>query len=367
MKLSRQQLDAFDEQGFLLIRGALDPGEDLAPCKQELSDVFDSYAHILMNKWAPDLAEGFASLRFVERFAILLGLTEGDLFVHLEPQVHLGPENVCKLSYLPAVFLPELFLLSHNPKLLDILESFFGPEIVASSNTHINLKLAPQFLQLGHEVSRKYRTGKFSNHYSRLNFQQTRWHTDSKTRNADSRAHRMIVAWTPLTDVSKENSCLLVAPGSYKEENRTFEDEYRNALPIECSLGDLVVFDANLIHASTPNTTESDHRLTVSFRYVKKGTMTGHYGTPDYVVRSESAPEQALNDPRLYYQYVNAAVDFFHLHPTTQIRSGRLEKARKISKAWQKRIRRYDDWLDLRPDQRSVFKKIRQKARSILG
>ena len=259
MKLGKEQLEEFDEQGFLAIGGVFDPIEDLAPCKQEFSDIFDSYAHILMNKWAPDLVEGFVDLPFVERFVILLGLTEGDLFVHFEPQLHLRAKSLCKLSYLPDLFLPELFYLSHNTKLLDILENFFGPEIVASSNTHINLKPAQRLLELGSEISKKYRKGKFSNQYSALNFMKTRWHTDSITRNADARTNRMIVAWTPLTAVSKERSCLLVVPGSHKDENHEFKNDYPNALPIESALGDLVIFDANLIHASTANTTDSDY------------------------------------------------------------------------------------------------------------
>ncbi len=365
MKLAKEQSDEFDEQGFLLIKGVFDPMEDLAPCRQEFSDIFDSYAHLLMNKWAPDLTEGFADRPFIERFVILLGLTEGDLFVHFEPQLHFRPDRLCKLSYLPDVFLPELFCLSKNTKLLDVLENFFGPEITASSNTHINLKPAQQSLELGSDISCKYRKGKFSNQYSALNFTKTRWHTDSITRNADSRTNRMIVAWTPLTDVFKESSCLLVVPGSHKDMNHQFKDDYPNALPIECSLGDLVVFDANLVHASTVNTTDSDYRLTVNFRYVRRGTMTGHYGTPDYVVRSKSAPDQVLSDPHLYYQYVNAAVDFFHKHPTTRIRSGRPEQAKKISKSWQEKIRCYDDWLNLKPDRLSLFKKIRQEAKSL--
>ena len=93
--------------------------------------------------------------------------------------------------------------------------------------------------------------------------------------------------------------------------------------------------------------------------------MTGHYCSPDYVVRSKSAPDQVLNDPHLYYQYVNAAVSFFHKYPATKTRSSRPEQAKKITKAWQKRISCYDDWLNLKPDRLNLFKKIKQEAQSL--
>ncbi|NOQ64225.1 MAG: hypothetical protein GQ582_06915 [Methyloprofundus sp.] len=365
MQLSKTQLEEFEQHGFLLLKGALDPSTDLQPTEQELSDVFDHYAHILMNKWAPALMEGFTKKPFIERFVILLGLTEGELFSHLEPQAQIRYQNLSKIPDLPDLFLPKLFELSQNNKILDIIENFFGAEITASPHTHINFKPAKIHHSIGENISQKYKTGKFTSKFADINYGKTRWHTDKQTRNADARANRMIVAWVPLTEAYKDNSCLLVVPGSHKESRKKIENDYPNAQAIECSKGDLVIFDSGLIHASTTNISKLEYRLAINFRYVKKGTLSGHYSTPEYVVRSKSTPDKELKNAHLYFHYFNSAVNFFHQYPETKVHSKNMQEAKKISLSWQERIHCYNDWLNIEPDKLNLVDQIKKKIKSI--
>ena len=72
-----------------------------------MDSIINQYASILINKWASGEFSNFESRCFSERFAILLGLTKGKLFSHLEPQLHFDDNSYVKIEELPALFLPK--------------------------------------------------------------------------------------------------------------------------------------------------------------------------------------------------------------------------------------------------------------------
>ncbi len=85
----------------------------------------------------------------------------------------------------------------------------------------------------------------------------------------ESRSNSLIV-WFPLSDINMENGFLQVLPKSHLWGNKNrsinmdwaFEvyskELWKYLMPIETKLGDLIVFDAALIHASNVNTTKTN-------------------------------------------------------------------------------------------------------------
>lgn len=71
----------------------------------------------------------------------------------------------------------------------------------------------------------------------------------------------------PLDDFTKENGGTLYCKGSHKREELPQEKEfYERASVITCSAGDMIVFDARLVHATGVNSTsEARHALTINF------------------------------------------------------------------------------------------------------
>jgi hypothetical protein len=77
-----------------------------------------------------------------------------------------------------------------------------------------------------------------------------------------------LIVWVPLSDINMENGCLHVLPKSHLwgNKNRSIsmdwaferfsEELWKYLIPVETKLGDLIVFDAALIHASNTNTTD---------------------------------------------------------------------------------------------------------------
>ncbi len=83
--------------------------------------------------------------------------------------------------------------------------------------------------------------------------------------------------WIPLVDVNEANGCLTVVPFSHKEQTLFYggsfvgrQEKYREFLrayeiPIVLKAGQAIIFDNNLLHNSTANTTAED-RVCFTFR-----------------------------------------------------------------------------------------------------
>lgn len=93
------------------------------------------------------------------------------------------------------------------------------------------------------------------------------WHTDNPPIYApeDQDADELFVIYMLMpTSVERRNGCLLVIPGyadgpQHKDRVATpMEEEY----PIETELGDVIIMDPRLLHASLPNETD-DYRFNV--------------------------------------------------------------------------------------------------------
>lgn len=87
-----------------------------------------------------------------------------------------------------------------------------------------------------------------------------------------------VTVWVALTDTTRENGCLVVAPGSHRGgivEHRAsaHNPAFREAgavdvVPLELAAGEAVVFSGLLLHGSGDNTTD-DERVALFARYCR--------------------------------------------------------------------------------------------------
>lgn len=90
-----------------------------------------------------------------------------------------------------------------------------------------------------------------------------------------------IVAWIPLTNTNIENGCLHVLPKSHLWDNNkrsasmvwAFENYsellWKYMIPIIANIGDIIIFDASIVHGSKFNTT-NENRLAINVPILPK-------------------------------------------------------------------------------------------------
>ncbi|XP_046584937.1 phytanoyl-CoA dioxygenase, peroxisomal-like isoform X1 [Haliotis rubra] len=159
-----------------------------------------------------------------------------------------------------------LFSYCHLPEVLDYVECFTGPDILALHAMFINKQPDPGKGSSRHPM-----------HQDLIYF---------PVRPAD----RVVCAWTAVQPVNRQNGCLVVLPGSHKGELRSHGlpeweggvnvayfgvRDYDPSTPrvhLEMDAGDTVFFHPLLIHGSGTNKTE-DCRKSISCHFVT-GDMT---------------------------------------------------------------------------------------------
>ncbi len=119
---------------------------------------------------------------------------------------------------------------------------------------------------------------------------------------------RILTVWIAITEATRENGCLLVAPGSHKHGLVTHSHDPRSnysrqAIPdeqvgdrrviLEMQPGDVLFLTKLTMHASLPNLS-SDIRWSVDLRYQPIGEPTGRPWFPGFVARSRKKPESVL-------------------------------------------------------------------------
>src|SRR5205807_2339126 len=83
--------------------------------------------------------------------------------------------------------------------------------------------------------------------------------------------------WVPLVDVNETNGCLTVIPQSHKDQQMIYGGSFRGRqedhrewlrqfeVPIHLKAGQAIIFDNNILHNSTSNSTSED-RICFTFR-----------------------------------------------------------------------------------------------------
>lgn len=285
-QLNEKQLDQFKSEGYVVVRGFLDPDTHIRPVLEEYELVLDRLARAL---YAQDkISSLYKSLPFAERLTkvyVESGEVHSQWFDFSLPQVDIREDT-------PFWFGPEVFKLLKCDALLDVAEQFVGPEVYSTPVQHIRIK--PPESAIPETLDNRVI--------------ETPWHQDNGVLLEDADETIMLTVWFPLTPATEEMGCLKVRPGSHIEglshhciqsNGLGIPDPLlpgKEGVPLPMMPGDVLFMDRLTCHGSLPN--DSDQvRISFDLRYNAVGESTGREVFPGFVARSRANPASVLQDP----------------------------------------------------------------------
>lgn len=281
MRLSPAQIESFEADGYLIVRGLL-PREALDPLIDELEQAVEGHIREAVERGILPASETHPGAPFDARLA-----------------------RVAQASADPAFFWRALHGKHHKtaglfgvrtaPALLDAVESIIGPEIYA----HPQTVLRPKLPAVGAAA--------------------VPWHQDLAYLRADEAAGTRIVnCWIPLVSADAQSGCLQVVAGSHRAGLLPHDAEVDAWIGIEdgslppgrivtCELevGDVLMTTERLVHRSLPHTRERV-RWSLDTRYCRVGEPTGRDHKPGFVARSRRQPERVA---RSHHDWIRAFED----------------------------------------------------------
>jgi ectoine hydroxylase-related dioxygenase (phytanoyl-CoA dioxygenase family) len=281
-------LNEFDEQGFVVLHGILDPYEDIRPVVDEYERLLDR----LSREWHAQgkLSSAYEDLSFAERLTEVARETEGDYFQHFDislPQSTIDAETPLHTG-------PKAFGLLRNERLLDAVEIFVGSEIFCNPVQHARIK--PPFAVL--PESKRYHAG----------IAKTQWHQDLGVVADEADDSDILTVWLPVTEATEENGCLEVVPRSHRhgldlhcvaDGGKTGIPDKNIApsrVPLPMKPGDALFMTKYTQHGSLENLSNTV-RWSFDLRYNPTGQATGRPWFPGFIARSRSNPESEMHDP----------------------------------------------------------------------
>jgi len=263
--LSKEQLDFYHEQGYLVLRDLLTE-EDLAPAKEAMNEKVSMIADELFR--AGLVRDKLERRPFEYRLAELFADLTADDFL--------------KYGRSWRDRLPGYFRLMSNPKILDAVESLIGGEIFANPVYNTRPKIP------------KVAAGAVP------------WHQD-KSYWPDANANPVITVWIPLVDATETNGCLHIKPKTHRTKLLEWHTESQTgtgytalreeqlgrsptvALPVPA--GSAILFNDRCLHMSTPNRS-NEVRWSVDLRYqpTDQDPMPGHGA--GFLARSRLRPDR---------------------------------------------------------------------------
>jgi len=292
--LTKNQLDGFDQNGFLVIDHVLDD-HDIAPLEQEYAELLGAKCQMLFQQGR--IPSKFEEYGFAERFALTLSACPDcvDDFNISLPLVN-GKVEADKYHVHSG---PAVFWLLRNDKILDVVEAIIGSEICSSPVLQMRIKPPQQALD--------------EENIAHSNIGVTTWHQDTVAVLPEADDTNQVTVWVAITDSDEENGCLVSIPGSHREGPKRHQPgeiareptipesiiNGRKGMPLPVKRGGLVIFHKQNIHCSLPN--HSDRlRWSVDLRYHPAGQPSGRPAFPGFVARSQSNPELELKDPMVW-------------------------------------------------------------------
>ena len=288
MTITKQNLEQFEQEGYFVGEGVLDPDEDLQPVVDEYDELLDRLAR----EWHSDgkLSSTYQDMSFGERLSHVARETEGTYSSWID--ISLPQKNVAHET--PMHHGPAVFELLRNPKLLDAVEQFIGPEIFSNPVQHVRIKPPERFLP---EAAR---SGSLSG--------RTFWHQDLGVVTDEADETDILTVWLPVTDATEENGCLVVGRRSHnsglglhcytgdpKKQGIPEDHLVGEQVPVPMKKGDVLFMDRLTMHSSLPNVSD-EIRWSFDLRYNRTGDATGRPWFPGFVARSRSNPESELRD-----------------------------------------------------------------------
>lgn len=276
--LTNDQIASFQRNGYLVVEDVLT--DKLDAVRAEYAGLLDQ----LCAEWgiAGDSFEDklVAAYRAGHDWFQPLDISLPGDRIHADTPFHIGPA---------------VFDFMTATALLDIIESLIGPEITSNPIQHVRIKPPATDLRDG-EI--------------RAHITATDWHQDRAVGLEEADETDMVTAWVAVTDATVENGCLQVQPFNGPQDilphcpkaQTAIADAFINedgAVPLPVRAGGVVLFHPLVPHASLVNKTQGI-RWSFDLRFNVTGQPTGRAHFPDFVARSEAAPETEMRDWRQY-------------------------------------------------------------------
>lgn len=299
-RLTDQEREHFEEEGFILKRGLLDVARDIRPVCQEYAGALNLLAHELYE--AGEIKSTYEGLSFSDRMIACYRDSGRVLSQHFDcslPQAGTTADS-------PIWVGPEVFNSLRNETVLDIVEDLIGPEVYSNPVQHIRIK-PPQSVLPESRVDPK------SGAKGGFDAGVTPWHQDNGVVLAEADETNMLTVWYPLTRATIEMGCLKIIPKSHKAgilhhcqtvSGLAVPDpmlDLANAISVPMEPGDALFLNRRTCHSSLPNVS-NEVRISFDIRYNPTGQPTGRHVFPGFVARSRKNPDSELRDPEAWAQ-----------------------------------------------------------------
>ena len=225
--LSAEQIESFDRDGYVALRGVLDRGEIAA-----LQHAIDEHE------------------ARTEEF--LRGLPDGELFIAKSDAITFTVHLVVRCA--PAR------RFTRHPVMLDLAHDLVGPDVRLYWDQAVYKKPEPD--------------------------REFPWHQDNGY--AFIEPQQYLTCWVPLTAATLDNGCPWIAPRRHRSGTLTHRatpvgfqclDQVDDAVPVEADPGDVVVFSSLTPHRTGPNRTDATRKAYI-VQYAPDGaTVVSDDGT----------------------------------------------------------------------------------------
>ena len=235
--LTQDQITELETEGYLLVKGALDPELDIAPVEREFAGILDRLANRLRDEGK--ITNTYPDLPFEERFIAVAAAAPEPIISNFE----IALPNGGFTAETPINCGPATFNFLKSPRILDLMEPLIGSEIFCNPVQHTRIKLPPS-------VHAESRSGNLTD--------ATQWHQDQGVVLAEADRTQTITVWAAMTDADEENGCLIYEQRSHHDglgfhcptdaTNRSsrgaIPDEWidmSRAIPVPAKRGDVLI------------------------------------------------------------------------------------------------------------------------------
>lgn len=293
--ITNAQIDHFNTKGFVVIENLIDD-KALQGIRREYFALMDR----LYDDWA---AQGLVKPATDEMdfWQKLDQCYQGNFDWYQPFDISLPHDGITTKT--PMHFGPAIFDIVRHKNILDTIEALIGPEITSNPIQHVRIKppqrAVPQSEHRAHIVS-------------------TDWHQDMGVTLPEANKTQMVTVWLAVTDATIENGCLQVSDGAYdallphcQKNQVVIPDQFLasgTTTPLPVKAGGAVLFHPLTPHCSLPNNSD-EYRWSFDLRYNVTGQATGRSQFPEFIARSKTHPDSALDDWQKWRDMWQAARD----------------------------------------------------------
>lgn len=281
----------FEEDGFTILRGILDPRKDLDPILKAYEKRLDALLSRLVAEG--QMKDSYQDLQFGQRVAKLYSVTGANYVQEFNISF---PVKGGLAKDTPVMTDACIFHLLRHPAVLDAVEKVLGGEIMSNPIQHARVKPPERSITGAHGQGL---------------IRGIPWHQDQAAVTPDADNSSMCTVWIPITDCEKHHGCMVLIPGSHKKHGllphcpgMSVPDkecpDAEKGVPLPMRQGDILVMHKLTLHSSLANVSEDFCRVSVDLRFNAAGSPSGRAALPSFVARSRSNPESELTDPADY-------------------------------------------------------------------